>query len=78
MLFNKFNVNGIIECELKTATRIITNKLSEHFDHKCTYSDLVQLGAGKPCTGALCMPSIHCPVAMNAACLVFIALMIYS
>jgi len=31
----------------------------------------VQLGAGKP-TGALCMLSIHGPVAMNTACMLSI------
>jgi len=39
MLFNKINANGVIECELKTATKIITNKLSEQFDHKCTMTE---------------------------------------
>ena len=33
-IFNKWN--GVIDCELKTATKIITSKLSEQFDHKCT------------------------------------------
>ena len=53
---------------MKTATKIITNKLSEQLDHKCTYNIqkmylqmylkrlsaiCVQNGAGKP-AGALC------------------------
>ena len=61
------NVNGVIDCELKTATNIITNELSEQLDHKCTYNIqkmylqmylqrlsaiCAQLGAGKP-AGAL-------------------------
>ena len=30
------NVNGVTECELKTATKIVASKRSKQLDHKCT------------------------------------------
>ena len=30
------NAKWVIDCELKTATKIITNQLSKQLDHKCT------------------------------------------
>ena len=63
------NVNGVIECELKTAKKIITNKIRSNLitNALTSYTNVltnvhlqrlsaisVQLGAGKP-AGALCM-----------------------
>ena len=83
MLFNKCEWSNRIWIE--TATKISANKLSEQFDHKCTYKcsyniDWVQF----VCSLEQENPQVHCACLVFMvllqwilhACLVFIALML--
>ena len=56
--------NWVIECKLKTATKIITNQVSEQRDHKCTdnihFNELMMTEWNFVCSLEQESPQVHC------------------